>query len=38
MRMALFFVAGILSGVYAPEAVFLVVRWFQEGVSPFVMG
>lgn len=38
MRTAIFFVAGIVVGVYAPDAVFLIVRWFQHGVSPFVLG
>ncbi len=38
MRTALFFVMGILVGVYAPDAVFMVVQWFQHGVSPLNLG
>ncbi len=38
MRMALFFIAGTIVGVYVPEAVVALVVWFQHGVSPFVLG
>lgn len=38
MRTAIFFISGIVVGVYAPDVVYLMVRWFQDGVSPFVLG